>query len=127
MNSIVADASALLAVACREDGCEAVLAVRERIIVSAANHAEVVSGLLRCDLPRPDIDRFLHDAFPNVVAFDREQAEIAGRLHAVTRGKKISYADCACLALAQSRNLPVLTGDRKWQELGLSLEIQLFR
>jgi ribonuclease VapC len=127
MSSVVADASAILAVARREEGMEAVLAARTEAIVSAVNHAEVVSHLLRCDLPLAEIDQFLVEAFPHIVPFDREQADIAGRLHAVTRHKKISYADCACLALAQARNLPVLTGDRKWLELDSPVDIRVFR
>lgn len=127
MNNIVADASALLAVACREPGADAVLKVRADLVVSAVNHSEVVSCLLRHDLPRPEIDEFLTEAFPHILPFDREQADVAGRLHAVTRKQNLSYADCACLALAQVRNFPVLTGDRKWLDLGLPLDIRLFR
>ena len=127
MSSIVVDASAILAVACREKGMEAVLAVRAEAIVSAVNHAEVISNLLRRDLPLVEIEQFLTEAFPHVVSFDYEQADIAGRLHAVIRNMNISYADCACLSLAQARRLPVLTGDRKWLELDLPVEIRVFR
>jgi ribonuclease VapC len=127
MSNVVADASAILAVARREAGMDAVLAARTHAIVSAVNHAEVVSHLLRIDLPFGEVDQFLAEAFPRVIPFDREQADIAGRLHAATRNKNVSYADCACLALAQARMLPVLTGDRKWLELGLQVEIRVFR
>ncbi len=127
MNSVVLDASAILAVARREPGMESVLAVRAGALISAVNHTEVVSKLLRYEVPVSEINQFLWEAFPRVVPFDRPQAEIAGRLHAVTHYKNISYADCSCLALAQSRNLPVLTGDRKWLDLDVPVEVRAFR
>lgn len=127
MSSVVLDASAVLAVALMEEGADAVLAARPGAVLSALNHAEVVSKLLRRDMPWDEIDLFLADAFPQVVPLDREQADIAGRLHAATRKKKLSYADCACLALAAARGLPVLTGDRKWLEVPTEAEVRVFR
>jgi ribonuclease VapC len=127
VSSVVLDASAVLAVARLEKGADAVLAARPDATLSAVNHAEVVSKLLRCDMPRDEIDIFLGEAFPQVVPFDREQASLAGRLHAVTRKEKLSYADCACLALATLRGLPVLTGDRKWLEVPTDAEVRVFR
>lgn len=127
MSSVVLDASAILAVARNEKGTDAVLAVRADAVLSAVNHAEVVSKLLRCEMPQEEIDLFLGEAFPHVVALDREQAGRAGRLHAATRRQKLSYADCACLALAASRGLPVLTGDRKWAQLDLGVTVEVIR
>lgn len=38
-----------------------------------------------------------------------------------------ALADRACLALALDRDLPVLTADRVWTQLGLPLDIRLIR
>lgn len=127
MSSVVLDASAVLAVARDERGADAVRAVRIDAILSAINHTEVVSKLLQFAIPMEEIDRFLSDAFPNVIPFDREQADLAGQLHARTRKEKLSYADCACLTLAAHCGLPVLTGDRKWECVSSPVEIRLFR
>jgi len=124
---VVLDASAVLAVARNERGADAVRTVRVDALISAINHTEVVSKLLQHAIPMGEIEHFLSDAFPNVVPFDREQADSAGQLHARTRGQQLSYADCACLTLAALRGLPVLTGDRKWESVSLPVEIHLFR
>lgn len=127
MSSVVLDASAVLAVARNERGADVVRAVRIDAVISAVNHTEVVSKLLQYAIPMEEIEHFLSDAFPNVVPFDRQQAESAGQLHARTRREQLSYADCACLTLAALRGLPVLTGDRKWETVSLTVEIRLFR
>lgn len=127
MNNVVLDASAVLAVANREKGADIVLKARPRGIVSAVNHMEVVSKLLRTKIDANEVTAFLAEAFPVVIPFDSEQADRAGRLHAACREKHISYADCACMALAAIRGLPVLTGDRDWLDLPLGLDIRCFR
>lgn len=130
MNSLVLDASAILAVAQRERGAAEVLVHRSVAILSAVNHAEVVSALLRTPLPPHEIDTFLAEAFPQVIPFDRRQADVAAAIHAATRSLKLSYADCACLALAQDCGLPVLTGDGKWATIPVAIcavEVRLFR
>jgi len=43
------------------------------------------------------------------------------------RGDGLSLADRACLALAISRDLPVITADRAWARLGLPVEVVLTR
>lgn len=127
MSSVVLDASAVLAVAKFETGAEAVTAERIGAILSAVNHTEVVSKLLRHGLTAEEIERFLVEVFPNVIAFDREQANLAAKLHAENKQHKLSYADCSCLALAMVQGIPVLTGDRKWTAIRLDVEVRLFR
>lgn len=127
MSSVVLDASAILAVARNEPGVDVVNAHRANGIVSAVNHMEVVSKLLRFYVPMKDIELFLSEAFPSVSAFDQQQANIAARLHAENRDHHLSYADAACLALAMTKNIPVLTGDRKWSTISLDVEVRLFR
>lgn len=69
----------------------------------------------------------MDEAFPRVLPFDRIQADAAAWLHADGRQWELSYADCACLALAAVRGFPVLTGDRKWAELPIAVEVRLIR
>ena len=127
MNSLVFDASAILALALGEQGSDLVRAARPIAIVSAVNHLEVVSKLLRVGLDEAEVLGFLGEAFPRVLPLDRSQADKAARLHARSRELGLSYADCACLALAADRELPVLTGDRKWTRIDLPVEVRLFR
>ena len=55
------------------------------------------------------------------------EADVAGRLHTENKVHRLSYADCACLALAMSQEILVLTGDRKWAAIPLDVEMRLFR
>ena len=106
------------------------MAARDGAVISAVNHAEIVSKLLRCNLPSDDIEHFLSEAFPHVIPFDLKQAHLTGVIHAKTRPLKLSYADSACLALASLYGIPILTGDRKWSEFSdavISVKVRLFR
>ena len=64
---------------------------------------------------------------PEVVPFDEMQAWDAGRLRPYTRALGLSVADRACLALARTLDLPVLTGDRAWTSLDVGVDIRVFR
>jgi ribonuclease VapC len=123
----VIDASAVLALAKNEPGSQRVARRIRHCLLSAVNLAEVVSRLHRYSIPieqaRGDVLAFVNA----VVPFDEEQAQLAGVLHAQTRALKLSYADCACLSLATSRQLPVITADRKWEEANLDLRLEFIR
>ena len=127
MSSVVLDASAILAVARNEPGADVVNTHRANAIISAVNHMEVISKLLRFDIPMNEIEIFLSEAFPSVTEFDHQQAPLAAQLHAENRKHRLSYADTACFALAMTRNIPVLTGDRKWSTIPLDVEVRMFR
>jgi ribonuclease VapC len=62
-----------------------------------------------------------------IVAFDEEQARDAARPRLKTRGLGLSLADRAALALAQPRDLPVLTIDRVSRRLHLPVRIEVIR
>lgn len=125
--SAVIDASAILALAKNEPGAEQVAHRIRYCLLSAVNLAEVVSKLKRHSVPieqaRGDVLAFVNA----VVPFDEGQAQMAGVLHSQTRALKLSYADCACLGLAMSRKLPVITADRKWEEANLDLRLEFIR
>jgi PIN domain nuclease of toxin-antitoxin system len=127
VSNIVLDASAVLAVAHKEPGADVVLKARSQAIVSAVNHAEVVSKLVQKHIAFEEVQIFVAEVFPHVIPFDLEQANAAGRLHAATRKNEFSYADCACIALATIRGIPLLTGDKKWLKIETAVEIRLFR
>ena len=52
-----------------------------------------------------------------IVDFDRGAAILAADLRARTKHLGLSLGDRACLAVARSRDLPVLTADRAWAKL----------
>jgi ribonuclease VapC len=52
-----------------------------------------------------------------------EIANLRGR----TRSSGLSLGDRACIALGQHLRLPILTSDRAWKTLRLSVQIQVIR
>jgi len=127
MTSVVLDASALLALLLNEAGAETVKARLPGAFISGVNYAEVLTRSIdlgkRQEETIHQIGRLRLDHWP----FDAEQAVIAASLREATRPRGLSLADRACLALALSRQLPVLTADREWQDLDVGVKIELIR
>ncbi len=127
MPSIVLDSSAVLAHLNGERGAERVAEHLGDALICAVNLAEIVTKLVErgaaLSLIRPALSRYGLSA----VAFDEDLAERTGALRAQTKPFGLSLGDRACLALAQRSNLPVLTADRMWKELGLSLDVRILR
>jgi PIN domain nuclease of toxin-antitoxin system len=62
-----------------------------------------------------------------LVPYDDDQARETARLRPRTSRLGLSLADRAALALARLRGLPVLTTDRAWRSLHLSIKIEVIR
>ncbi|MGO8954478.1 MAG: PIN domain-containing protein [Rhodomicrobium sp.] len=127
MASIVFDASVILAHINSEPGSERAEALFGEALISAVNVAEIVSklvergaslGLIRAALSRYGLQ---------IAVFDADLAERAGALRAKTKPFGLSLGDRACLALGERFALPVLTADRAWKDLNLSIEVRLLR
>lgn len=128
----VLDASALLAFYLDEPGCERVERPLEGgALISAVNWAEVLARLVDRGAPSETVaSRALPagDWAPlALVPFDDRQARETARLRVPTRSLGLSLADRACLALGRLRRLPVLTTDRAWRSLRLSISIEIIR
>ena len=96
-------------------------------LISTVNLAEVATYLARNSVPPETINDALA-AFPiEVVPFDREQGLIAGCLYPACKSLGLSLGDRACLALAKSKNLPVLTADKAWVELKINVDVKTIR
>jgi ribonuclease VapC len=130
---MVLDASALLAHLRREPGSDAVTdAIGRGATISAVNLAEVLSRAgdrgadpegLAGDLTEAGL---LHGAVV-VEPFTAEDAAAVARLRSATRGAGLSLGDRACLALGERLEAPVLTADRAWSELDVSVDVLVFR
>jgi ribonuclease VapC len=122
--SKVYDASALLALLNDELGQDAViahLAAPEEGLISAANWAEVASKLADRGESPTEIESGLAALGLEVVPLDAKQALAAGALRPSTRTLGLSLGDRCCLALATLRKAEVITGERIWAQLPLSL------
>ena len=122
----VLDASALLALLFKEPGHESVAVAADAALVSTVNLAEVLTRFVRDGHPVDAVLGYLEIYAIEWIPFDDIQAADVAALWP-QRQAGLSSADRACLALALDRNLPVLTADRVWTELGLPLDIRLIR
>lgn len=127
MSSVVLDPSALLALLQGEPGAERWEGVVEDAVISAVNLSEVVAKLADAGMLEEDIRAALDPLGLEVVQFDAAQAYRAGLLRPATRPLGLSLGDRACLALAISRGLPVLTADQAWKTLQLGVEVRVMR
>ncbi|MGD0563374.1 MAG: type II toxin-antitoxin system VapC family toxin [Roseiarcus sp.] len=123
----VLDASALLCLLLEERGAEKVLASLPTCMIGAVNLCEVVAKLSDRGGAPAEIDAALSALDLDVVAFDREQARLAGLMRSQTRGLGLSLGDRACLALGVLRNAVVLTCDASWARLEIGCAVELAR
>ncbi|MEK0083835.1 PIN domain-containing protein [Benzoatithermus flavus] len=127
MSEVVLDASALLAVLHRERGSEVVEPLLGAAVIGAVNLAEVLAKLVDRGVPEDAAWSAVAGLGLHTVALDAVQVRATARLCTLTRRHELSLGDRACLALAECLRLPVLTADRSWAALGLSLDIRVIR
>ena len=125
-NKIVFDSSAILALLNEEAGKEMVSENLDRAVVSTVNIVEVATVLIRKGLKSEEIFNLLKETFLHIEDFDLEQSVIAASFKDVTKNG-LALGDRACLALAKSKNLPVLTADKVWKGLELGIKVKLIR
>lgn len=118
MKLAVLDSSAVIALLMAEPGEARVRGRLSGALISSVNFAEVAAYFARRGAARDAVMAMLGSLPVEVVAFDQELAADAGMLVAATRNVGLSLGDCACLALAASRQAEALTADRAWRKIG---------
>lgn len=133
MSEVVLDASALLAYLNEEPGADAVeAALAEGACIGAANWAEVLSKVAESGAqPEALIEALeargiLGQALAVLPLLPEDGLAIA-RLRPATKALGLSLGDRACLALGLRLGLPILTTDRAWAKLALSVEVRVVR
>lgn len=124
---IVLDASAVLAVIWNEPGSDMVLDRIEGAVMSAVNYAEVLTKIADRGVEEKPAKTLLASLAIDAIGFDKAQAETVSQLRSQTRHLGLSLGDRACIALAMTKGWPVLTADKAWAELSISVEVQLVR
>ncbi len=136
------DASALLAVLFQETGRDTVeaildtghaaatsLGVAEALNVCRRKEHELNQATLRILLSASNLHIepvIADDAFQ--IATLLAQADAYRSTHRGGRGMTMSIADATCIAIAQRLQIPVITSDRYWSEVGLDdVDIRQFR
>ena len=125
--TVVLDASALLAYLQDEPGGNVVDRVLTESVMSSVNWAEVIQKSIAASV---NVDGLLDDLQALgllVEPFTPEDGEMAGRLWEQTRHAGLSLGDRACLSLGLRLGVTVLTSDRAWTSLNLSLYIQVIQ
>ena len=127
MTLAVLDTSAVVALMLKERGAEAIEPYLEGALVSAVNFAEIGAKMLERGATLNLVETELRAAGIAVIPFDEEQALETARLRPLTKERGLSLGDRACLALAARTGRIAVTSDREWTEVGLPIEIKLFR
>jgi len=124
---VVLDASAVLALLFEEPGHDIVEDYIATSIISSVNISEVIGRFTRVGRdPKSIIDTMVLGGL-EVIDFTMSHAITAAKLLPLTRVKGLSFADRACLALAQSKSLTTLTADRAWTSIEAPIDIELIR
>jgi PIN domain nuclease of toxin-antitoxin system len=126
MNAVL-DASAMLAYLQDEPGSEAVEVVLAESVISSVNWAEVVQKSIAAGVTVDGMGDDLEALGLEIYPFAPEDAEVTGRLWQQTRQYGLSLGDRACLSLGLKLGIPVLTTDRAWANLGLTLDVRVIR
>jgi PIN domain nuclease of toxin-antitoxin system len=127
VNSVVLDASAIIAFLRQEPGAAIVGEYLTDGMASAVNIAEVGTRLSDLDMGDAQIRRSISVLGLEIKPFDLEAAYAVAMMRAKTRNKGLSLGDRACLALANQLGIPAFTADRVWAELDIDVDIQLIR
>lgn len=127
MSSVVIDASALFAFLFSEPGGDIVADKLPKAFLSAANYSEVLTRAIDRGRTLDDTIGQIARLRMSVIPFDSEQAATAASLRTRTREYGLGLGDRACLALALTHNLPVLTSDQIWKKLDIGVTVELIR
>ena len=127
MSAIVFDSSVVIAILKQERGFESAEELLSKALISTVNLAEVATYLARNSVPRETIQEVLASFPIQVVPVEESLAIETGCLYPSCKHLGLSLGDRACLALAISRKLPVLTADLVWSQLDLEISVQVLR
>jgi ribonuclease VapC len=127
MSKVVIDTSALLALCFAEPGAKKTQARGKDGLISAVSYSEAIAKSTDHGVPLETVQRALASLKLTMIPFDEEHAVAAASFRPATRKMNVSFADRACLGTAALANLPVLTGDRKWENIPCGIKIILIR
>lgn len=129
----VIDSSALLAWLFGESGKKEVSsALAKGCLINTVNWSEILQKSAQKGIPSSMVYEELHQkeilgTALNLVDFTESLASASAGLFDATKSHGLSLGDRACLALGQERNIPVLTADKDWKKVDLSIEVLLIR
>mgnify|MGYP002379139680 CR=1 FL=1 len=120
MSKIILDASALLALIKNEPGASTVEDLLGQIVMSTLSLSEAATTLLQSDMTLPECEDCLLPLVSQLIPLDTSHALLTANLTKQLKGKDLSLAARACLALGMKMGLPIYTADQRWADLGLT-------
>jgi ribonuclease VapC len=125
----VLDASAVLAWLFAERGEQIVDRMLEHAALSTVNLAEVLDRSGEAGMSTDTLQHDLEALGVRIVPFTAEDAHLATEVRRTARrqGRRLSLADCCCLATGVRLNLPVVGGDQAWEALRLGIDVHPLR
>jgi PIN domain nuclease of toxin-antitoxin system len=127
--TVVLDASALLAFAFNEPGGSAIpQALKDkstRVVMSAVNWSEFIQKCLQNGVPVDGVLDELTAEGLRVLPVDAALADLAAQLWVGTKTKGLSLGDRMCLALGISLHAPVWTTDQAWLSVQAKIKCQV--
>ena len=128
-NSIVLDASALLAYLLREKGAKRVKEALPAAAMSAVNFCEVLNRYAKDTNfeSAKKLTKKIRTKLASLEAFTPEDAIDATAIHVSSRHLGLSLGDCICLAQGRKLNADVWTCDRNWAQLDASYRVMVIR
>jgi PIN domain nuclease of toxin-antitoxin system len=117
MAEVVLDSSAILAVFNREPGASTAEPLLFRSHISSLIGAEVATKLVARGVPVEEVRSSIAALELRVHPFTMEHAFLTAALCIERSALSLSLADRACLILAISLGLPVLTADGAWRRV----------
>jgi ribonuclease VapC len=127
VNRAVLDTSAILALCFAENGAKKTAEHGKDGVISAVSYSEAIAKSTDYGMPIETVNHALASLKLTIIPFDDKHAVAAASFRPATRTLNVSFADRACLGTALLAQLPVLTGDRKWQNIDCPVEIILIR
>ena len=123
---LVIDTSAILAIAFAEQGADEAQRLARHGFMGMANFVEAVTRGQEKGHPPERVVAILSMLQIELVPIDRAAADQALPLWKWRR-RSLALGDRLCIGLARARGLGVLTGERRWKELDLGVNVVLFR
>jgi ribonuclease VapC len=128
LNSVVLDASAILALLLEEPGADKLTdEIVDRAVASTVNLVEVQTKLVQRGYDPDEAWEDVLDQVASAEPYTIEQAKTADTLVGATRPLGLSLGDRSCLALAISLNAEVYTTEKLWKNLKLGIPIHVIR
>jgi len=122
----VVDTSVVLAIARAEPGADDAQQLARGGVFGMANFVEAAARGEELGFPTSTTLALVSRLGLTLAPVDRATADQAASLWR-WRKHGFSLGDRLCVGLALASGLPVLTGDRRWKEIDLGVDVVLFR